>query len=72
MFIIGEDCRTFNIGIKHNFPFINIHKVPKEVLKTEGKPGGYSLALPLTCTVFLLVHAFYKYARLGPWSGSLD
>ena len=25
-----------NIGIKHDFPFINIRKVPREVLKTEG------------------------------------
>ena len=25
----------FNIGIKHDFPFINICKVPREVLKTE-------------------------------------
>ena len=24
-------------GIKHNFPFINIRKVPREVLKTEGE-----------------------------------
>ena len=24
-------------GIKHAFPFINIHKVPREVLKTEDK-----------------------------------
>ena len=27
----------FNRGIKHDFPFINICKVPREVLKTEGK-----------------------------------
>ena len=25
------------IGIKHDFPFINIRKVPREVLKTEGE-----------------------------------
>ena len=24
-------------GIKHDFPFINIPKVPREVLKTEGE-----------------------------------
>ena len=24
-------------GIKHDFPFINIRKVPREVLKTEGE-----------------------------------
>ena len=27
---------SYNIGIKHDFPFINIRKVPREVLKTEG------------------------------------
>ena len=32
-----------NRGIKHDFPFINIHKVPREVLKTEGlKPGVFN------------------------------
>ena len=25
----------FNIGIKHDFPFINIRKVPRGMLKTE-------------------------------------
>ena len=29
--------QTCDIGIKHGFPFINIRKVPREVLKTEGK-----------------------------------
>ena len=31
-----------NIGIEHDFPFINIRKVPREVLKTsgEGPDGG--------------------------------
>ena len=24
-------------GIKHDFPFINIHKVPREVSKNEGE-----------------------------------
>ena len=31
----------FNIGIKHDFPFINICKVPREMLKTEGKAQGF-------------------------------
>ena len=31
----------YNIGIKHNFPFINIRKVPREVLKIEGKARGF-------------------------------
>ena len=26
-----------NRGIKHDFPFINIRKVPREVFKTEGE-----------------------------------
>ena len=30
-----------NRGIKHGFPFINIRKVPREVLKTEGEARGY-------------------------------
>ena len=29
------------IGIKHDFPFINIRKVPREVLKTEGEARGF-------------------------------
>ena len=27
---------SFDRGIKHDFPFINIRKAPREVLKTEG------------------------------------
>ena len=30
-----------NRGTKHDFPFINIHKVPREVLKTEGIALGF-------------------------------
>ena len=30
-----------NRGIKHDFPFINICKVPREVLKTEGVARGF-------------------------------
>ena len=29
--------KAVNRGIKHDFPFINISKVPREVLKTEGE-----------------------------------
>ena len=29
------------IGIKHDFSFINIRKVPREVLKTEGEVLGF-------------------------------
>ena len=28
-------------GIKHDFPFINFRKVPREVLKTEGEARGF-------------------------------
>ena len=31
----------FNRGIKHDFPFINIRKVPREVLKPEGEARGF-------------------------------
>ena len=30
-----------NIGIKHDFPFINIRKVPREALKTKGEARGF-------------------------------
>ena len=30
-----------NRGIKHDFPFINIRKVPRAVLKTEGVARGF-------------------------------
>ena len=30
-----------NRGIKHDFLFINIRKVPREVLKTEGEARGF-------------------------------
>ena len=32
---------TYNIGSKLDFPFINIRKVLREVLKTEGKARGF-------------------------------
>ena len=32
---------SLNRGIKHDFPFINIHKVPRVVLKTEGEARGF-------------------------------
>ena len=34
-------CTENSRGIKHNFPFINIRKVPREVLKTEGEARGF-------------------------------
>ena len=32
-----------DIGIKNDFPFINIRKVPREVLKTEAKPEVFNI-----------------------------
>ena len=32
---------NFIRGIKHDFPFINICKVPREVLKTDGEARGF-------------------------------
>ena len=32
---------SINIGIKYDFPFINIRKVPRGVLKTEGAVLGF-------------------------------
>ena len=31
-------------GIEHDIPFINIRKVPREVLKTEGEDRGFQLS----------------------------
>ena len=32
---------SFNKGIKHDFPFTDIGKVPSEVLKNEGEARGF-------------------------------
>ena len=37
---------NFNRGIKHDFPFINIRKVPRVVLKTEDEARGF-LTFPM-------------------------
>ena len=40
--VILYDCLfDCNRGIKHDFPFMNIRKVPREVLKTEGEARGF-------------------------------
>ena len=36
---------AFNIGIKHDFPFINIRKVPREMLKTSGEVSRGTLRM---------------------------
>ena len=35
MVIIPNNMKVINRGIKNDFPFISIRKVPREVLKTE-------------------------------------
>ena len=40
-FLKLDGQNIFIIGIKHDFPFINICKVPREVLKTEGEVRGF-------------------------------
>ena len=36
---LNHNC--FIRGIKHDFPFISIRKVPREMLKTKGKARGF-------------------------------
>ena len=40
--VLSKIKESNNRGIKHDFPFINICKVPREVLKTEGEARGFS------------------------------
>ena len=39
--ILMNHFRPLNRGIKHDFPFFNICKVPRDVLKTEGEARGF-------------------------------
>ena len=47
IFYLDKESNAFSLlklfirGIKHDFPFINIQKVPREVLKTEGEARGF-------------------------------
>ena len=43
----SHSCKIIIIGIKHDFPFINIPKVSREVLKTEGVARGFQLSRDL-------------------------
>ena len=36
VYSILQSNHDSNMGIKHDFPFINIHEVPRGALKTEG------------------------------------
>ena len=56
----------YNRGIKHDFPFINIHKVPREVLKTEGEARGFQ---PSRGTLRMLMNdkiMFDRYYCINP------
>ena len=43
LFVLGSNAivKLSSRGSKHDFPFINICKVPREVLKTEGEARGF-------------------------------
>ena len=47
-------------GMKHDFPFINIRKVPREVLKTEGKIRGFQ---PSRGTLRMLMNGKIMFDR---------
>ena len=38
---ISRITRDTNIGIKHDFPCINVCQVPREMLKTEAEGRGF-------------------------------
>ena len=50
----------YNRGIKHDFPFINIRKVPREVLKSEGVARGFQ---PSRGTLRMLMNDKIMFAR---------
>ena len=39
--MLYQDITLLTIGIKHGFSCINIHQVPREVLKTEAGGRGF-------------------------------
>ena len=47
-------------GVKHDFPFVNIHKVPREELKTEGEARGFQ---PSRGTLRMLVNDKIMFDR---------
>ena len=59
-FIQQPNDLFYNRGIKHDFPFINIRKVPREVLKTEGEARGFQ---PLRGTLRMLMNDKIKFDR---------
>ena len=56
-----EDRFSHDIrGIKHDFPFINIRKVPREVLKIEGEARGFQ---PPRGTLWMLMNDKIMFDR---------
>ena len=49
-----------NRGIKHDFPFINIRMVPREVLKNEGEARGFQ---PSRVTLRMLMNDKIMFDR---------
>ena len=49
-----------NRGIKHDFPFINIRKVSREVLKDEGEARGFK---PSQGTLQMLMNDKIRFDR---------
>ena len=46
VYIYPKKGRQAYRGIKHDVPFINIPKVPREVLKNEGEARGFLKHFP--------------------------
>ena len=57
-----------NRGIKHDFPFINIRKVPREVLKTVGENEENIGALYFITSPHFPTRV--RYAIFGPRSST--
>ena len=55
-----QDTHHVTRGIKHDFPFINIRKVPREVLKTEGEAQGFQ---PSQGTLRMLMNDIIMFDR---------
>ena len=51
-----------NRGIKHNFPFTNICKIQREVLKTEGEAQGFQPSRGTLQMLKVLSHIDHRIA----------
>ena len=64
-FVLMSLIHVYIIGIKHDFPFINIRKVSREVLKTSGFVLGFQY-LPRdlnVCALYSSALPPFSYAR---------